>query len=172
MLIAPQLNTTYSDNPACRSLQDGIAYTTIRCLTTRSSCCARIAVPHTQGVALKWILSRLMFSSSCQKTVGESPSWSRKSHGAFHAKSSLVFRHNLIVSISDEAWDRLEDPDTQKWLRKWVPLRMVLQKVPFFKKSRVHLGKLKQIGRTGNAFSHRSRWPGQQAFYLTFSQIN
>jgi len=47
--------------------------------------------------------------------------------GVFHVNQELlVYRHNLIITISDEAWDRLEDPDIQKWLRKWVPLRTII----------------------------------------------
>ena len=38
-------------------------------------------------------------------------------HGVSHANQSLVYRHNLITTISDEVWDKPEDPDTQKWLR-------------------------------------------------------
>ena len=38
-----------------------------------------------------------------------------------HANQCLVYRHNLITTISDEVWDKLEDPDTQKRLRQWVP---------------------------------------------------
>ena len=34
----------------------------------------------------------------------------------FHANQSLIYRRNLIVTISDEAGDTLEDPDAQKWL--------------------------------------------------------
>ena len=29
-------------------------------------------------------------------------------HGVFHAKPNLVYRNNLIVAISDEAWDKLK----------------------------------------------------------------
>ena len=29
-------------------------------------------------------------------------------HGVFHAKPSLVYRGNLIIAISDEAWDKLK----------------------------------------------------------------
>ena len=33
---------------------------------------------------------------------------------------NLVHRRNPIVTISDEARDKLEDPDAQKWLRRYV----------------------------------------------------
>jgi hypothetical protein len=53
----------------------------------------------------------------------------------FIANQRAVYRRNLIVTISVEAWDKLEDPDTQKWLpTKWVPLRTILQDFPLFKK--------------------------------------
>ncbi|KIJ97321.1 hypothetical protein K443DRAFT_9978 [Laccaria amethystina LaAM-08-1] len=46
-----------------------------------------------------------------------------------HFKFLLEFANHV------EAWDKLEDADTQKWLpTKWVPLRTILQDVPFFKK--------------------------------------
>ena len=48
---------------------------------------------------------------------------------------SLVYRRNLIVAISDKVWDRLEDPDSEKWLCEWVPLRTIVDTPgsPFFK---------------------------------------
>ena len=50
-------------------------------------------------------------------------------HGVFHANQSLDYRRNLITTISDEVWDKLEDPDTQKRLRRIAngfPLRTIL----------------------------------------------
>ena len=41
-------------------------------------------------------------------------------HGVFHANQSLVYRRNLITTISDEVWDKLEDPDTQKWFHNFA----------------------------------------------------
>ena len=32
----------------------------------------------------------------------------------------MPHRHDLIVTISDEARDKLEDPEAQKWLRRYV----------------------------------------------------
>ena len=32
----------------------------------------------------------------------------------------MSHRHDLIVTISDEAWDKLEEPDPQKWLHRYV----------------------------------------------------
>ena len=79
-------------------------------------------------------------------------------HGVFHANHVLFIFVTLLPSMSDEAWDKLEDPDARKWLRKWVPLRSILQEVPFLKKSRVQ--RSSRLGRpTGDTFSHRS-WRG------------
>ena len=50
-------------------------------------------------------------------------------HGLFHANQV-----SFTVVVLDEAWDGLEGPDTQKWLRRWVPLRTILHEVPFFSK--------------------------------------
>ncbi|KIK05971.1 hypothetical protein K443DRAFT_3509 [Laccaria amethystina LaAM-08-1] len=32
------------------------------------------------------------------------------------------FDYVLELANHDEAWAKLEDPDTEKWLRKWVSL--------------------------------------------------
>ena len=40
--------------------------------------------------------------------------------GVFHANQSLLYRRNLITTISDEVRDQVENQDAQKWLRKWV----------------------------------------------------
>ena len=41
--------------------------------------------------------------------------------GVFHANQSLLYRRDLITTVSDQVWDKVENQETQKWLRKWVP---------------------------------------------------
>ena len=71
-------------------------------------------------------------------------------HGVFHAKPNLVYRGNLIVAISDEAWDRLKTQTITSDFANGFPwsfsslaalLRIKCQEV-------VYLRKFKQIGRT------------------------
>ena len=93
-------------------------------------------------------------------------------HGVFHANQSLVHRRKLITTISDEVWDQLEDPDTQKWLRKWVPpSHNTLGSFVSIKVDGL-LARADWEDLKGDALSHRSRWLVQQTSYLAFSQVS
>ena len=113
---------------------------------------------------------------TCQRIVGEGQRPAVRqalvNHGLFHANQNLVYRRNLIVTISDEAWSRLDDRDTQNsFANGQCPLRTTARNF-VFKKSMVYLPKFKQTGRTGDPFSRRNHWSAQQASYLIFSQIS
>ena len=54
-------------------------------------------------------------------------------HGVFCASQGLAYCRNLIVTISDEAGDKLEDPDAQSGFA----LRTLLQEVVYLRKFKV-----------------------------------
>ena len=79
---------------------------------------------------------------TCQWIVGEGQRPAVRqalaNHGLFHANQYLVYRRNLIVTISDEAWNGFDDRDTKKWLCKWPvspssPLRTTARSFVFTK---------------------------------------
>ena len=69
-------------------------------------------------------------------------------HGVFRTNQSRVYRRNLIITISDEVWDNLEDPDIQKWLRKCVPPSHNIPGSSVFIRVDGLLAGFKQTGRT------------------------
>ena len=69
-------------------------------------------------------------------------------YGVFRANQSRVYRRNLITTISDEVWDKLKDPDTQKWLRKWSPPSHNTPGSSVFIRVDGLLAEFKQTGRT------------------------
>ena len=42
-------------------------------------------------------------------------------HGVFHANQGLVYRRNLIVAISDEAWDKLKTQTLKSGIANVLP---------------------------------------------------
>ncbi|EDR07315.1 uncharacterized protein LACBIDRAFT_328203 [Laccaria bicolor S238N-H82] len=94
-----------------------------------------------QGVALLEGVTKLntlvpdVWLMPCKRIVRERPFDENFDYQFVSCHPTFVYRRNLIVAISDEVWDRLEDPDTQKWPRKRVPLRMIFQEAPFSEKS-------------------------------------
>ena len=103
-----------------------------RCLTIGSSCCVRMALLHTvrepQGVALqkRSLLSCPMFGSSLvNRSLGKDKDrpfdehfpylLELADHGLFDAKQ-LLFIVITISPLFQTKPDRLEDPDTEKWL--------------------------------------------------------
>ena len=112
---------------------------------------------------------------TCQRIVGEGQRPAVRqalvNHGLFHANQYLVYRRNLIVTFSDEAWNRLTAETLKNGFANGPPFTRP-QEVLFSQKSMVYLPKFKQTGRTGDPFSRRSHWSAQQASYLIFSQIS
>ena len=68
--------------------------------------------------------------------------------GVFHANQSLLYRRDLITTISDQVWIKLKTKRLKSGFANGFPLRTMLREVPFSKKSIVYLRKFKQIGRT------------------------
>ena len=94
-------------------------------------------------------------------------------YGVFRANQSRVYRRNLITTISDEVWDKLEDPDTQIGFVNGFLLRTIFQEVPFLLESMVYLRNSNRLGGPkGEALSHRRRWLVQQTSYIAFSQVS
>ena len=86
----------------------------------------------------------MLGSSTCQKIVREGQNFDNLLFGTSRHVSCLLYRRSVIATFSDEACDKLEDPDTQKWL----PFRTTLQGVLFFQTLRDYLRNFKQIGKT------------------------
>ena len=134
---------TLPSTPIIRHVRDGTAILQFPRSSTGCSCCAKMALLHTvSGSDSGRSTSILISSETCQSRC-------------VSCQLSLVYRRNLIVTISDGAWDNLKKTDTQKWLRTWVLLCPVLQEVLFIKSRRSTCGSSRTLGGPKrDGFSH------------------